>query len=189
MALACPRQDCAICLESLALYGRAVVVAVPCGNCLHKRCFDAWSAERTAENLAIPCPWCNQVVKGAIICFPFESDPDENVENGDTDTEPRATRQAFNRVLLWRGIVTGILPVMMVVLVVAVSDEVDNGWIFNFFFMYYLSLIMVIALDYRQTNNVFFVPPMIFVIDVTVYDVGDNGWIFDFFFFSSIILL
>jgi hypothetical protein len=66
--------------------------------------FDEWKAERGRRYLSTPCPCCNQVVERTIIAFPFESGPDENVENGDTDTDtgPPKPRK------WWRQIIAGI---------------------------------------------------------------------------------
>lgn len=114
MTLPFPPRDCACCLESLALDGRPIALVVPCGHCVHKCCFDARRAECTKDNRAITCPCNKQVVVRQNECFFFESDSDENIEDGDTDTGTSATRQTIKGVLLWRRIVAGILFPLMV---------------------------------------------------------------------------
>jgi hypothetical protein len=152
MTLPCPPRDCTICLESLALHGRPIVLAVPCGHCLHERCFNAWSAartaQRTAQNRLIPCPCCNQIVQGTNICFSFESNPDENVENGDSDTGPTATatRQAFSGELSWKHVGVGLIsfPLKLVVDLVTVPNRADYNKIILLFIIYFFAVCAVV---------------------------------------------
>jgi hypothetical protein len=151
-------------LESLALHGgRPIILAAPCGHCLHERCFHAWSAERTAQNrrLITTCPCCNQTVEDTNICFSFESDPDENVENGDSpDNEPPVTRQGLNGERLWRHVVAGkydvgsiCLPLKLVVALYTVTDRVDYGKIIRIFIKYYISAYAaVFVLDHGRVQ-------------------------------------
>jgi hypothetical protein len=80
-----PFRYCGICLELLARDGLLLVAFVsPGGYCHQKHCVDALIRQSTL--MSLPCQCRNHVVEGKLVCYLFETDPTENVENDDTDT-------------------------------------------------------------------------------------------------------
>jgi hypothetical protein len=176
LTLPFPPRDCGVCLESLAQVGRPVVLVGPCGHCLHKSCLGGWNARCARGNFAITCPCCNQVIS-----FFLESDSDEQIENGDTDTGTPVTRQAVKVVLLWRRIVAGIfLPLMMAVprqtfyaflLRRKVSDDM---WEVVAFGGAHLWIGIITGIFFPEDIATFLLPLMLIVLQVKRSDTWDT---------------